>query len=155
MDVSKEISLTLRKTRKAYIVEYACGIFLLLLLGVVWLKEISLRANIHNFIFGLALFSFVIPEYSRMLTSYRITNEKLIITYGIIKKSKLNVYWAPLGFVPNINSKQNRLQRFLNYGTIFIASGGDPKNNFQIQDVNKPQKIMKLVESLVDSKRHK
>ena len=144
----------LRKTRKAYIIEYTCGLFLLAVIGVLWFKGIKLRPNIKYFIFGLALISFMIPEYSRLLTKYKITDSKLIIRYGIIKQDKLNVYWAPLGFVPNINSKQNRIERILNYGTVYIASGGDPNNSFQIRDISKPQKILKMIEELVAMNRH-
>lgn len=152
------VLLTLRKTRKGYIVEYGCGFVLLILVGLLHWKGINLRTGVEYFSLGLALFSIAIPEYKRMVTKYSITSSKLIVVHGIIKQSKLNFYFTPLGYVLNINSRQSRIQRILNYGTIYISGGSDPANpinTLEIRNINKPHFVLQMIEDLIEKNRPK
>ncbi|MEK6969646.1 MAG: PH domain-containing protein [Nanoarchaeota archaeon] len=141
---------TLRRSRKAFLVEYTCGVLLLLLLAVFSLKGIELWAGFQYFVLGLALFSFVYAEFSRMLIQYRIMPQKAIIVNGIIKQSKKNIYFHPLGFVPDINIKQNRIQRVLNYGTIYVQGGSNP---FEIKEIDHPLRVMDFLEELIEKNK--
>ncbi len=144
---------TLKRSRKAYLVEYACGLFLIFLLTITFVKGIRMSVNFKYFIFGLAMFSFVSVEASRIFVRYKITSKKVVIIKGLIKQNRKNVYFHPLGFVPDIDVKQDRTQRLLNYGTIYVkGSGGD--NSFEIKDVNRPHRIMNIIETLVDQNKH-
>lgn len=139
---------TLRKTRKAFIPEYFCGFFSLFSLGFIFFKGIPLSSIIIVFVISFALFCFTYAEVSRIFIRYKISPEKLIIVSGIIKQNKKNVYFHPLGFVPDINVKQDRIQRVLNYGTIYVRGGAD-FNSFEIKDINQPHKILVMVEDLI------
>ena len=77
--------------------------------------------------------------------------DKLVTIDGIIKQNRKNIYFHPLGFVPDINIKQNRIQRLLNYGTISIVMGG---SNFEIKDVNNPHSIIKIIEEQIEYSKH-
>lgn len=142
----------LRKSRKAFLIEYGCGIFLLVLLAAVYLKGIPLKPVVGRFVFGLALVALASGEMNRWFYYYKITNKKIVIIKGIIKQTKKNINYHPLAFVPEIGMKQGRIQRLLNYGTVFVESGG---NSFEIRDVDSPKEVMELIESLIEKTRRK
>jgi len=142
----------LRKTRKAFIVEYVCGGFILfLIILAVGNGVVMPRPILYAGLFA-GLFAPIYAELSRLVTRYIIHPSKLVIITGIIKQSKKNVYFHPLGFVPDLNIKQGRIPRLLNYGTVYLRSGGQ-ENTFEIKDVNSPQKVMDMVENLIDKSR--
>ena len=147
----ERVLFTLRKARQAFLVEYACGVFLLGLIVIPILKGIQIQQSISYFVIGLSMFAFASAEMSRMFTSYKIKGNKLEIVHGIIKKTKKNVYFHPLGFVPDINTHQTRLQRLLNYGSIYVKSGNI--KSFEIKDISNPHKIMDKIEQLVENNR--
>ena len=133
---------TLRRSRKAYIIEYLSGALILLLTAGLYGKGIILPKPIYYFAVGFSFFSIGSAEFSRLFLRYKITSEKIIIIKGLLKQSKKNVYYHPLGFIPDINLKQDRVQRVLNFGTIFVDAGG---NSFQMKDINKPHKVMEMI----------
>lgn len=141
---------TLRKTRKAFLIEYLCGLFLLGLIGFSYLKEIGLHENVVYFVAALGLVSIGSAEFARLFVWYKFTDEKMVIIKGIIKQKRKNIYYHPLGFVPDLNVKQSRIQRLLNYGTVFLEMG---ESSFEFKDVNKPHKVLKMVEGLIERHR--
>tara|TARA_Y100000310_G_C20475968_1_gene712426 strand:+ start:8 stop:496 length:489 start_codon:yes stop_codon:yes gene_type:complete len=147
----KNILKVYRKTRKAFLIEYTCGIFLLAALGVSYFKEIQFNPIFQHFVIGISLFAFASVEFSRIFTRYKITPEKISIIKGIIKQDKKNVYFHPLGFVPDLNVKQSRLQRLFNYGTIYLKSGDI--HTFEIKDVSSPHKVLELIENLIEENK--
>jgi hypothetical protein len=158
-DKKKEkVLMVLRKSRKAFLIEYGCGTLLLLLLGILALKGVQLKPIFSKTIFSLAMVSMLYGEYERINNQYKITDEKIVHTKGIIKQEKKNVYFAPLGFLPNINSHQSYLQRFLQYGSISISGipgTGGRQTSFEIKDINNPQRILKVMEEWIDYHRNK
>ncbi len=148
----EEVLLELRKSRKAYGVEYICALVLLGLLIALKIKGVALKPILLYAGLGIAVFAIAFVEISRLFVRYRITSTKLVILHGVVKQSRKNVYWQPLGFVPDINLKQGRLQRLLDYGTVYITSSGE-QNSMEIKDVNNPQYIMEYIEHLIDEAR--
>ncbi len=147
------ILFNLKKTRKAFLLEYLCGIFLLIVLLIVHQKDDVLTPGAEYFVLGLALVSLVSPEIYRVMHRYKITPSKLIVINGLIQQQKKHVYFYSLGFVPDINVRQSRFQRLLNYGTIFMHSSGI--GSFEVKDVNTPHKIMEELERLIEkNKKH-
>ncbi len=141
----------LKKTRKAFLVEYGCAVFILSLLVIITLKGVTLKPFISNIAYSLAFIALITAETSRMMTRYKFFPKKLTIIEGIFKHDKKNVYFHPLGFVPDLNIKQTRLQRLLSYGTIYLKGGGG--NTFAIKDINNPHKILEMVEELIQKNR--
>ena len=144
--------MNMRKSRKAFYIEYACTIFLLLLLAAFYINGTPLRPFLRNFLLIVAAVCFLAPEIARIMTRYKITDEKIIIVHGFIKQDKKNVYFHPLAFVPDLNIKQGRIQRFLGIGTVYLKSGG-AENTFEIKDVNHPAKVLELIENLIDDNK--
>ncbi len=146
----EQLIAILRRSRKAFLVEYACGTILLILMGIMYYQEIQLPQKVWYLALIVALASLSVGEISRLFLSYKITNHKITITKGMIKKSVKNVNYHPLAFVPDINMRQTRLQRLLNYGSVYIESGSSA---FDIRDVDRPAEIMQLIEELIQNTR--
>lgn len=151
MGEKEKILITLKKTRKAFWLEYACGIFLLALLGIMYLKGVKMNLRAEYFVLGLALFSIGTGEVSRIMHRYKIGETKLMIIDGLIKQNKKHVYFYSLGFVTDINVRQSRMQRLLGYGTIAVEGAGT--GTFKIEDINRPHVIMEEIEKLIEKNR--
>ncbi len=142
---------TIRKARRAFLPEYVCGVFLLVLWVILYFKGIKLNVLIQILFLGAGMIAIISGEASRLLLRYRITNKKIIIIHGLFKQLKKNIYFHPLAYVPDINIHQNRLQRILGYGTIFVKGGSGV--SFEIKDVAEPHKVMDLIEELMESNK--
>jgi len=149
--VKEEVLFTFNKSRKAYLPEYLCGFFLLLVLGFVYSRGVHLNQYVVFFIVGISLFSLGSAEMSRIMNKYVITQSKLIIIKGLIKQSKKNVYFYSLGFVPDINIHQGRLQRLLSYGSLSVSGAG--AYAFVIKDINHPKKMIDKLEEMISQNR--
>ena len=150
----RRVLMSLRRSRKAFITEYTCGLILLAVLAGLRIKQISVSSPFQFFVLGVALLAIIAPEISRQLIRYTIKPDKLTITKGIIKTSQKNIHYLPLGFVPDISLKQSRMQRLLNYGTVFVGSqGSSGENSFEIKDINSPKRVLKMIEDLIDRNR--
>jgi len=147
----EKVITILRKSRKAFLIEYACSFVLLALLGTLYLKGIRLSSMFTYLVLGIALFALISAELARALVWYKITSNKIVIVKGFIKQSKKNVHFLPLGYIPEINTHQGRIQRLLNIGTIFVH--GSAQNSFEIKDVHNPQQVLVLIERLIEENR--
>ena len=136
----------LKSSRKAFIPEYVCGFFLVGLTGFVHINT-ALPEFVKYTVGGFGLFALASAEVSRIMTRYKVSNTKLTIVHGLIKQNRKNVYFQPLAFIPDLNCKQSKMQRFLGIGTIYLQSGA---SSFEIKDVDKPQEIMGMVEKMVE-----
>ena len=132
-------------------VEYSCGLLLIILVIFSIIKGIEMPRFLPYFVGGLGVLSFASAEFSRFLTRYKILEDKIVIISGIIKQVKKSIYFHPLGFVPDINVKQSRLQRIMGFGTVFIKQGGE--NSLEIKDVDNPHQILETIEDLIESNR--
>ena len=152
IEKDEEVLMVLRRSRKAFLIEYSCGFLLLILLGATYLKGIQLPLFISYPIMGIGITSLAIAEISRIFLRYIITNEKISIVRGFLKQTKKNINYHPLAFVPDISMKQNRIQRVLNYGTVSVESG---TSSFEIREVDNPERVMGLLENMIEKTRTK
>ena len=152
VEVPEQVIAALLKTRKAFLLEYLCGFLLLILSGALFIKGTYIHPFTYYLALGLSIISFISAEATRYLVRYVITSEKITIEKGFIKKNKRNINYHPLAFIPDISMRQSRIQRLLNYGTVFIESGN---NSFEIKDVDSPQKVMELIEGMIEKTRNK
>lgn len=150
----EEVLFNLRKSRKAYLPEYACAILIFVLFILLRFEGLSLSPILNYLAFGLILFSLASAEISRMATRYIITPSKLVVIKGFIKQSKKNVYFHSLAYVPDINISQHRWQRLLGIGKIYIHGGGMGES-LTINDIDDPSVVLKNIEGLVHSTRKK
>ncbi len=147
-DQKNEVITVIKKSRKAYLLEYICGFFLLFSMFFFSWKGIHFPPVVVYFILTISLFALLSAEWSRSLMRYKITNSKIIVINGYIKQNKKNVYFHPLSYVPDINVKQTRWQRMMNYGTIYFR--GSEEAQFEIKDIDRPHAIIKMIEELIE-----
>ncbi len=147
----EEFITELRKTRKAFLIEYSCSAILLGFLAISHLIGNPPGKNITLFVVLLGALFLVSAEVGRVFTRYTITSKKITVIKGIIKQNKKDVHFIPLGYIPEINLKQNYVQRILGYGTVFIH--GSAQNSFEIKDVDNPQLVLQIIEELIDKNR--
>ncbi|MFH1682297.1 MAG: PH domain-containing protein [Candidatus Woesearchaeota archaeon] len=140
----EKVLMVLRKSRKSFILEYFSAILLLSLLAIVYLKGITIARWANYLIFGLVFVSLSSAELSRIMHRYVVTESKITVIDGLIQQRKQNIYFFSLRFVPRINVKQGRIQRLLNYGTIYVEEGDS--NKFELKDVDDPHNIMSKIE---------
>ncbi|PIZ50732.1 hypothetical protein COY27_05965 [Candidatus Woesearchaeota archaeon CG_4_10_14_0_2_um_filter_33_13] len=150
--LDKKVPFTLKNTRKAFWVEYICVFIIFSIWFFSKIKIIILMSTIESVLLGLVLVIILLIELSRATLRYEIGVEKLEIIKGIIKQDKKNIYYHPLGFVPDINVKQSRIQRILGYGTISVTVSG--QNSFEISDVDKPEEVMAVIERQIKLSKH-
>ena len=142
----------LNKTRRAFIPEYLCGVFLILLYISFYFNDLSLPLLARRVVLIIGLSAFFFAEISRKMVRYEITPEKMIITHGVIRQRKKSVHFNPLGFVPDINVHQGVLQRLLNYGDVFIEGSG--QHLLEIKEVSSPHRVLKILEDRIELNRN-
>ena len=150
--MGSKVLLTLRHSRKSFILEYFCSILVTILLVVSYLKDINMPIWTTYSMYAVAFFGIGSAELTRLFGDrYKITNEKLMIIQGVIRKKNQNVYYQPLGFVPDIHVKQTAFQRILNYGTVYMVISG---NKFEIKNVDDPNNVLEMIENLIGRNKH-
>lgn len=150
-DDNEKVLLTLRHSRKAFLVEYFCSLFLFFLLFLAFLQKVEVPDNILHLVLGLGVLGIVGTEVRRYFGDrYRIMPKKLSIMKGVLKVKKKNVYYQPLGFIPDLNIKQSAVQRLLGFGTVYLQVGS---SNLELRDIDDPHQVLKLLENLIEEAR--
>jgi uncharacterized membrane protein YdbT with pleckstrin-like domain len=143
--------MVLNPSRRSFLLEYCCGIFLVGLLSFFIYKKIDLNTKLTYFVFGLALFSIGSAEISRLLHRCRVTHSKLVIIDGMIKLSKKHIY---IKAISDINIKQKVIQRLLNYGVIHIKTMSG-ESSLEIKNVANPGKRMEEIEEIIEKYKNR
>jgi len=124
----------------------------LILLVIAYFKGIDLPKWASYLMFTVAFTGLGAAELGRFFGDrYKITEEKLMIIQGIIKNRNQNVYYQPLGFIPDIHVRQSALQRILDYGTVYVVISG---NRFEIKNVDNPNSVLEMIEDLIGRNKH-
>src|SRR3989338_1340254 len=150
-EANDKVLMTLRHSRKAFLVEYTCGLFLLALLLIGLIKQIDLPAEITYLLSGLGFIGLAGTELRRYFGDrYKIMPTKLSVTKGVLKIRKKNVYYQPLGFIPDLNIRQGALQRLLGFGTVHLQIG---RSILELKDVDSPHQVLEMLENLIEETR--
>lgn len=148
----ERILLNIRKSRKAFFIEYFCGLVLLVGLSILIVKGINFNPIINYFVGGLAFISIGSAEFLRLFSRYIVTNEKIVVTHGLFKQARKSMYFKHLVLAPEFNTSQSRLERLLDYGSINIKVGGT--TSLEIKDVDSPNKVMDVIEKLIEKAKN-
>ena len=146
----EEIIVTLRHSRKAFLLEYLCSFFLFSLAFLSLFKaENSSKITLSFLIISVVVF--FSTELRRFYGDrYNIMQTKLSVVKGIFKVRKRNIYYQPLGFVPDLNVRQTFLERLLGYGTVFVHVWNTA---LELRDVDNPHEVLKMFEQLIEETR--
>ena len=148
---SDNVILTMRHSRKAFLLEYLCSLFLISLLLIAFFKKIELPAPFSMSILGMGLAGIAGTELRRFFGDrYKIMPTKLLIIKGVLKVKKRNIYYRPLGFIPDFNLKQSAIQRLLDYGTVHLHAG---TNYLELRDIDNPNEVLKMLEKLIEESK--
>jgi uncharacterized membrane protein YdbT with pleckstrin-like domain len=96
---------------------------------------------------GLTL---VIGYLRRVSTKYLITNQRLRIRRGLLRR---NVQEARLERVQNVNYQQGVLERMLGVGTVDFDTAGSDDSEFRFEWVNGPEDVVRAVDRAVEEAR--
>ena len=143
----EKIICKLRKSRKAFWVEYLCALFLIGIIAYSSYHTI-LPPFAYYVLLGMIGVTVFSAELARLFIRYNITSSKIVVIKGFMKQSRKNIYFHSLAYVPEINMSQNRIQRLLNYGKVYVHGGGLAEV-FEISDVDNPREVLRQIEQLV------
>lgn len=146
------VLMTLRHSRKGFLLEYGCSFFLLSLAAFSFYQGVALPTFFFYPFLAVGLFGVASTELRRLFGDrYKVMNSKMCIINGVFKVKKRNIYYSPLGFVPDLNIKQSAFQRLLNYGTLYLQVGSAV---LEFKNIDKPDKVLRMLEDLIEhSKR--
>jgi uncharacterized membrane protein YdbT with pleckstrin-like domain len=125
---------------------YAGGLILALLVLVVlgWLAgSWPLAVIIAVIIAGLTL---IVGYLRRVSTKYLITNQRLRISRGVVRRS---VQETRLDRVQNVNYQQSLLDRIFRVGTVDFDTAGTDDSEFRFEWVNGPETVVRAVDEAI------
>jgi uncharacterized membrane protein YdbT with pleckstrin-like domain len=96
---------------------------------------------------GLTL---VIGYLRRVSTKYLITNQRLRISRGIVRRK---VQETRLERVQNVNYQQGVIDRLLGVGTVDFDTAGTDDSEFRFDWVNGPEEVVRAVDHAVEEAR--
>jgi membrane protein YdbS with pleckstrin-like domain len=98
----------------------------------------------------VAALTLVIGSFRRASTKYLITNQRLRISRGIVKR---NVQETRLERVQNVNYEQGALDRMLGVGTVDFDTAGSDDSEFRFDWVNRPEDVVRAVDRAIEEAR--
>ncbi len=140
------VLMNLKKSRRAFFLEYGCAIFLISLFIFLYVKDVKINPFLTYFMVGLTVFSVGSAEISRLVHRCKITPSKIVIINGLIGQSKKHIY---LSGISDVDVRQGILARLLNYGKIHIKSMSG-ESSLEIKDVSNPGKKMERIENIIE-----
>jgi uncharacterized membrane protein YdbT with pleckstrin-like domain len=99
---------------------------------------------------ALAVLTLVIGYLRRVSTKYLITNQRLRISRGIVRR---RVQETRLERVQNVNYNQSVLDRMLGVGTVDFDTAGTDDSEFRFEWVNGPEQVVRAVDHAIEEAR--
>jgi uncharacterized membrane protein YdbT with pleckstrin-like domain len=88
----------------------------------------------------------------RIQTTYTITNRRLTINTGILRRE---LHQTRLERVQNVNTLQSLLDRLLRVGTVSFDTAGEAGYDFSFRGVSNPQGIVRTVDQALREIQHR
>ena len=88
----------------------------------------------------------VVGYLRRLFTKYLITNRRLRITRGIVRRK---VQETRLDRVQNVNYEQGVLDRLFKVGTVDFDTAGTDDSEFKFEWVNSPEQVVRAVDEAI------
>ena len=134
-----------RPSWRALMSFYASGLIAAVVLGgVLWFTTSpEVGVAVAAAVFALTL---VIGYVRRVFTKYLITNRRLRITRGIVRR---NVQETRLDRVQNVNYEQGVIDRLLKVGTVDFDTAGSDDSEFRFEWVNRPDAVVRAVDEAI------
>src|ERR687894_83469 len=95
---------------------------------------------------ALVVLTLLIGYLRRVSTKYLITNQRLRISRGIVRR---NVQETRLERVQNVNYQQSVLDRMLGVGTVDFDTAGTDDSEFRFEWVDGPETVVRAVDEAI------
>jgi uncharacterized membrane protein YdbT with pleckstrin-like domain len=99
---------------------------------------------------ALAVLTLLVGYLRRVSTKYLITNQRLRISRGIVRR---NVQETRLERVQNVNYQQSVLDRMLGVGTVDFDTAGTDDSEFRFEWVDGPEEVVRAVDHAIEEAR--
>jgi uncharacterized membrane protein YdbT with pleckstrin-like domain len=134
-----------RPSWRALMSFYVSGLIAAVVLGgILWLTASpGAGAGVGVAVFAITL---VVGYVRRLFTKYLITNRRLRITRGIVRR---NVQETRLDRVQNVNYAQGVIDRLLKVGTVDFDTAGTDDSEFRFEWVNRPDAVVRAVDEAI------
>jgi uncharacterized membrane protein YdbT with pleckstrin-like domain len=134
-----------RPSWRALLSFYVSGLLAALAIGAILWFAISEGAGVAA---GVVVFvlTLVIGYVRRLFTKYLITNRRLRITRGIVRR---DVQETRLDRVQNVNYKQGVVDRLFRVGTVDFDTAGTDDSEFRFEWVNGPEAVVRAVDEAI------
>jgi uncharacterized membrane protein YdbT with pleckstrin-like domain len=129
-----------------YVGGIGLAVLVLVILGLL-VGEWALAAAIAA---GLAVLTLLVGYLRRVSTKYLITNQRLRISRGIVRR---HVQETRLERVQNVNYQQSVLDRVLGVGTVDFDTAGTDDSEFRFEWVDGPEKVVRAVDHAIEEAR--
>jgi uncharacterized membrane protein YdbT with pleckstrin-like domain len=136
-----------RPSWRALLSFYLTGVLVAVGIGVV-LGLASSTASGLAVAAVIVLLVLVIGYLRRLFTKYLITNRRLRISRGIVRR---NVQETRLERVQNVNYQQGVIDRLLKVGTVDFDTAGTDDSEFRFEWVNDPEQVVRAVDHATSS----
>ena len=135
-----------RPSWRALLGFYAIGVLAAVVAGAIVAVAASVGAGIGA---GVALFAatLVVGYARRLFTKYLITDQRLRISRGMIRRK---VQETRLERVQNVNYEQGFVDRALNVGTVDFDTAATDDSEFKFEWVVDPEKVVATVHAAVE-----
>jgi uncharacterized membrane protein YdbT with pleckstrin-like domain len=99
---------------------------------------------------ALVVLTLLIGYLRRVSTKYLITNQRLRISRGIVRR---HVQETRLERVQNVNYQQSVLDRMLGVGTVDFDTAGTDDSEFRFEWVDGPEQVVRAVDHAIEEAR--
>jgi membrane protein YdbS with pleckstrin-like domain len=136
-----------RPSWRALLSFYVTGVLAALAVGVIVALVTSAAAGLAVGA-AIVVLTLLIGYLRRLFTRYLITNRRLRISRGIIRR---NVQETRLERVQNVNYEQGVIDRLLRVGTVDFDTAGTDDSEFRFEWVNDPEQVVRAVDDATSS----
>ena len=112
--------------------------------GILWLTASPGAGS--GVVVAVFVLTLVIGYVRRLFTKYLITNRRLRITRGIVRR---NVQETRLDRVQNVNYEQGVIDRLFKVGTVDFDTAGTDDSEFKFEWVNRPEAVVRAVDEAI------
>lgn len=130
-----------RPSWRALFAFYASGLVVAAVVGAILWVAASSAAGVAAFV-AIAALTLVVGYVRRIFTKYLITNQRLRISRGIVRR---RVQETRLERVQNVNYDQGIFDRLLNVGSVDFDTAGTDDSEFRFDWVNGPEDVVRAV----------
>jgi uncharacterized membrane protein YdbT with pleckstrin-like domain len=100
---------------------------------------------------AILVLTLIVGYLRRLFTKYLITNRRLRITRGIVRR---HVQETRLERVQNVNYEQSILDRLLRVGNVDFDTAGTDDSDFRFEWVNQPNQVVRAVDEAISESQH-